>query len=261
MWIWVVGVVGVVLFFYFRGQTISEYDAEILEEQVPGFGPKIDLLTAARGYLSFPISWCLLLGTIAAWAWRVQLGNFSQWDIITVALILGAWPFQEWAIHAWLLHLKPMKIAGREFEPLVVRTHRIHHQNPWVPKLGLTTPHMIVAYLVGLPLMSSLFMSIELAATTTAVTIAMILNYEWVHYLIHTSYQPKTELYRRMWRNHRLHHFKNEKLWFGVTMTAGDTILGTSPSREDAPHSTTCLTLGVEQERSQWTDCNEAAKP
>ena len=38
--------------------------------------------------------------------------------------------------------------------------------------------------------------------------------YEWCHYLIHTDYKPKTAVYRAIWRNHRLHHFKNEHYWF-----------------------------------------------
>jgi len=49
-----------------------------------------------------------------------------------------------------------------------------------------------------------------------------------VHLLVHTRYRPRTALYRRLWRNHRLHHFKNERLWFGVTMLGGDRLLGTA---------------------------------
>ena len=33
---------------------------------------------------------------------------------------------------------------------------------------------------------------------------------------------PRTALYQRLWRNHRLHHFKNEHYWMGVTMTGGE---------------------------------------
>ena len=37
--------------------------------------------------------------------------------------------------------------------------------------------------------------------------------YEWCHYLIHTDYKPKGAVYRVIWRDHRLHHFKNEHYW------------------------------------------------
>ena len=36
-----------------------------------------------------------------------------------------------------------------------------------------------------------------------------------------------------LWRNHRLHHCKNEHYWFGVTMLSGDRLLGTAPAVAD----------------------------
>ena len=47
-------------------------------------------------------------------------------------------------------------------------------------------------------------------------------------------------------RNHRLHHFKNEHYWFGVTMLGADRLLRTAPQAEDVERSPTARTLGVE---------------
>jgi hypothetical protein len=49
-----------------------------------------------------------------------------------------------------------------------------------------------------------------------------------------------------LWRYHRLHHFKNEHYWQGVTMHLGDRVLGTLPDHTKVPTSPTCRTLGVE---------------
>ena len=57
---------------------------------------------------------------------------------------------------------------------------------------------------------------------------------------------PGTGFYRRLWRNHRLHHFQNENYWFGLTMLTGDRLLETQPPKEKASRSKTVLNLGVE---------------
>ncbi|MGH7286829.1 MAG: sterol desaturase family protein [Myxococcota bacterium] len=55
----------------------------------------------------------------------------------------------------------------------------------------------------------------------------LALRYEWIHFLIHTRYRPRTSWSRRLWRNRLRHHFRNERHWYGVTMLAADRLLGT----------------------------------
>src|SRR5205085_9101116 len=83
-----------------------------------------------------------------------------------------------------------------------------------------------------------------LALTGLAFFLVMSLRYEWVHFLVHTRYRPRTEYFRRLWRNHRLHHCKNEHYWFGVTMLGGDHLLRTSPDPSSVDLSPTCRRLG-----------------
>jgi sterol desaturase/sphingolipid hydroxylase (fatty acid hydroxylase superfamily) len=68
-----------------------------------------------------------------------------------------------------------------------------------------------------------------------------------VHFLIHSTYRPKGWYYRYIYRAHRLHHFRNENYWFGVTVHLGDHVLRTFPGKDDVPVSATAFTLGVEQ--------------
>jgi sterol desaturase/sphingolipid hydroxylase (fatty acid hydroxylase superfamily) len=74
----------------------------------------------------------------------------------------------------------------------------------------------------------------------------MLSVYEWTHFLIHSSYRPRRSVYRAIWRAHRLHHFRNERYWFGVTMHLGDRVLGTYPAKDAVPASLTARTLGVD---------------
>ena len=71
----------------------------------------------------------------------------------------------------------------------------------------------------------------------------MVAVYEWTHFLIHTSHRPRSRYYRSIWRNHRLHHFKNEHYWHGITNTIGDRVLRTHPDQADVPRSPTARVL------------------
>ena len=75
---------------------------------------------------------------------------------------------------------------------------------------------------------------------------ALGLCYEWTHFLIHTAYRPRSATYMRIWRNHRLHHFKNEHFWHGITNNLSDRVLGTNPDQRDVPKSETARTLAPE---------------
>ena len=72
---------------------------------------------------------------------------------------------------------------------------------------------------------------------------ALMFNYEWVHFLIHTDYKPKSAFYRKLYQGHRLHHFRNENYWYGVSRRFGDQVLGTNPSKNDVPLSPTVKAL------------------
>jgi hypothetical protein len=70
-----------------------------------------------------------------------------------------------------------------------------------------------------------------------------IFLYEWTHFVIHTAYRPRSRYYRSVWRNHRLHHFKNEHFWHGITQTVSDRVLGTLPDQREVPKSETARVL------------------
>ena len=72
----------------------------------------------------------------------------------------------------------------------------------------------------------------------------MGLTYEWIHYLVHTDYKPRTRAYRAVYLHHRLHHFKNENYWLTVTTAnTADRIFGTAPDPSAVPTSPTARNL------------------
>lgn len=180
---------------------------------------------------------------------RLALGDWSVWDAVIVLGIAAFWPLQEWLIHVFILHYRPVTILGRTLDFPVPQSHRRHHRDPWNIDILFIPSHV---FLYAIPLQVALWVglapTLPLAFTGLAAFYAFTLHYEWVHYLVHTRYRPKSWLYDRLWRNHRLHHCKNEHYWFGVTMLSGDRLLGTAPALEDVPTSRTCRTLGLEDD-------------
>jgi hypothetical protein len=179
---------------------------------------------------------------------RVAAGDWGWADLLVAAVILGFEPFTEWLIHVFVLHAKPKHVLGRTIDLYVSRKHRRHHADPrdiglvFVP-LQVLGPGL-VAVVAGVLVLAP---DRTLGLTGLVTGVAMLLCYEWTHFLIHTRYGPRGRYYRSIHRAHRLHHHRNERYWFGVTINLADHALGTFPGKDDVELSPTARTLGVEE--------------
>jgi hypothetical protein len=179
---------------------------------------------------------------------RIALGGWRWWDLGIAAIILAAQPLTEWIIHVTVLHWKPKMLGRLTIDPLGARRHRQHHANPKILGLVLVPRQILLGSVIaGVPILWLLTPTWRLALTGLMTSYLMYLAYEWVHFLIHSSYRPKGWYYRYIYRAHRLHHYRNEKYWFGVTVHIADHVLRTFPDKDAVPVSPTAFTLGVEQ--------------
>jgi sterol desaturase/sphingolipid hydroxylase (fatty acid hydroxylase superfamily) len=156
------------------------------------------------------------------------LAFLTGWIAPNFALILlGALLFylSEYGMHRFAFHAPPLSLPT--LRKLQHRLHYDHHVEPsrldllflpiWflVPNLAVAT--ILVALVFGAePSLSALF-GMMLA----------ILHYEWVHYVAHIPYQPKTRFGRWLKQYHLRHHFISEKHWFGVSNPTLDGVFGT----------------------------------
>ena len=201
---------------------------------------------AFREFLRHPSARLLLALSAGSWLVRLGLGGWGIWDALIPVIILALEPFTEWVIHVVLLHWKPRQVAGRRIDPLIARKHRAHHRDPKDAELVFVPMQVLVpAVTVGAVLYLVLLPTLRLGVTTMAAAYTMFLVYEWTHFLIHSTYRPKTRAYRYVWRAHRLHHYRNENYWFGVTLHMADHVLRTFPEKDAVPASDTARTLGV----------------
>jgi sterol desaturase/sphingolipid hydroxylase (fatty acid hydroxylase superfamily) len=204
----------------------------------------VSLRGEAKVMFSFPGPRLIAAALVVAVVARVSLGQWGWADLVVAAAILAFEPFTEWLIHVFVLHFKPRTIGGRRVDPLASRKHREHHADPKDRELVLVPAQVIF---IGVPVAAAIALLVadpmRLGVTGLVTGYAMLLAYEWTHHLIHSAYRPNGRYYRTIWRAHRLHHFRNENYWFGVTMTLGDHVLRTSPQKDEVPLSPTARAL------------------
>ncbi|GMV38532.1 MAG: putative fatty acid hydroxylase [Myxococcales bacterium] len=206
----------------------------------------VTLRGAVRVFLRYPTPWILGVSALAALAVRLWLGAFTYWDLVIPAAILALWPTQEWVFHVVFLHFRPRRLLGRTLDLPVARAHRAHHRDPWRIDKAFIPLHIVIGGVPFQLLIWNVLLPPTLAFTGIAFYLLLATHYEWIHFIVHTRYKPRGAWLRRLWHSHRLHHCKNERYWYGVTMLSGDRLLGTSPAPQATPLSPTCRTLGYE---------------
>jgi hypothetical protein len=184
---------------------------------------------------------------------RLVLGNWGAGDVAVGLAVVVLTGFVEWFIHLFVLHASADAWTSRRLG--TGTGHRQHHLDPPDLQWLLLRPVDAATFVVVLALWSAAWaapLTLAIggnvtASTVTAIALAAIglAHYEWTHLLSHTSYRPKSRYYARLARNHRWHHYRNERYWLGVTSNLGDRVLRTLPAdRGDVPLSDTARTLG-----------------
>jgi len=195
-----------------------------------------DAVTQFVGYRSPKL---LLFISMSAFVFRlVEPSPLGLLDACIAIGIVLYWPVQEWWMHRWLLHLPAVTIGSKTFEPAFARDHKRHHRFPNDMEYTLLPVSQIVRagiFYFGLGLL--LFQSVSAASTLLSIAALMTLAYEWTHYLTHTTYKPRSAYYRKIWKLHRWHHYKNEHFWFSFTVPYIDGWLGTGPNPKEVPKS------------------------
>lgn len=183
---------------------------------------------------------------------RGALGGIGWFDLALVGVVAALAGPVEWIIHRTLLHAPEDSIRMRRLQ--TGTGHREHHLDPLDVGWALLAWSDALVFAVMLSLFSAVW-TVPLAAifgvaivpawaTATFASIVALGHYEWTHLLIHTRYRPKTRLYRRLAKNHRLHHYRNEHYWLGVTSNMGDRAFQTLPkAKTDVPLSETARNL------------------
>jgi len=148
---------------------------------------------------------------------------------IIVAFLSGIffWTFFEYIMHRFVFHMVAESERARK---IVYIMHGNHHEYPRdrerlfmppVPSIILASAIFSVMYLIA-----NLFGASQYVFTFFPGFLLGYLVYGSMHYAIH-AWNPPYKWMKPLWRNHHLHHYKNDHQGFGVSTTIWDRIFGT----------------------------------
>ncbi|MBC7535571.1 MAG: sterol desaturase family protein [Ferruginibacter sp.] len=149
--------------------------------------------------------------------------NFSVLSIFL--LFIGGiffWSLTEYILHRFAFHYQPESERGKKFNYII---HGNHHQYPrdkerlFMP----AAPSLIIAFTLFLLMF---FLLGETAFPFFPGFVFGYLLYGSMHYAIH-AWNPPFKWMKGLWRNHHLHHYKNDDMGFGVSSTLWDHVFGT----------------------------------
>ena len=181
----------------------------------------------------------LCLGVVAVIAFSL----FGGPALSLLWVVVGALMFylSEYSWHRFAFHAPPARWVW--LRRMQHRLHYDHHVEPnrldllflplWFLGPNLVVTGALAYFILGGARVPSVLLGIMLA----------LLHYEWVHYVAHIPYQPRTAFGRWMKQYHLRHHFISEKLWFGVSNPSLDVLYRTYRAPKDVEKSATVRKL------------------
>lgn len=149
--------------------------------------------------------------------------DYSVLYIIFIFIVgMVFWTFFEYLMHRFAFHWIANSERAKKF---VYIMHGNHHEYPRdrerlfmppVPSIILASAIFVLQFLI---LGKSAFMFFP-------GFIFGYLMYGTMHYAIH-AWNPPFKWMKPLWRNHHLHHYKNDDMGFGVSTTIWDRVFGT----------------------------------
>lgn len=150
---------------------------------------------------------------------------FNYPALKVVLLFFGGmffWSLFEYFAHRFLFHWEP---KGERAKKIVYTFHGCHHQYP------RDTTRLFMPPLPSILISGSVFglMYLLLGHDAFVFFPGFLLGYLFygtIHYAIH-AWNPPFKWMKPHWRNHHLHHYKDEHMGFGVSSTLWDHVFGT----------------------------------
>jgi sterol desaturase/sphingolipid hydroxylase (fatty acid hydroxylase superfamily) len=171
-------------------------------------------------------------------AWPLVRGAPGAAAVLGLALAgLLFWTLLEYVLHRFVFHF-PVNQASALQRDLYFLIHGVHHDYPYDADRLVMPPlaSLAIALVVGSPIY--LLLGPVCFPPAFAGLIAGYLWYDLTHYAVH-HWKPRTAFGRLQRRNHLVHHFQGEPIFYGVSSPLWDLVFGTygAPgSRAQAPN-------------------------
>jgi len=181
----------------------------------------------SRTHISIPISIFIVISSVLlfyAFKYTTLPG------ILIPFLFLGGFLFFtliEYLVHRFVFHMEPTSNFKKKIQ---YNMHGVHHEFPkdkdrlaMPPLLSITLA--LVLFVIFYSLMDTKVFGF-LPGLLTGYA-----SYLFVHFIVH-AYAPPKNIFKELWVNHAIHHYKDNSTVFGVSSPLWDYVFGTMPTKK-----------------------------
>lgn len=181
--------------------------------------PVLNRIARTPIWLPFVVYLPLIGVAVGVFFWRSDVG--AGLSVVLFGLGWLTWTLTEYIIHRFLYHT----YGGPEWlKRIRDRGHWQHHRHPKDPYC-LAMPVVMSLLIAGVFLGVAWFFLHMGALVFWAGMVWGYLVYLWFHYAQHRY--SRVRFFKKLWRHHVLHHYKNPDANFGVSTRLWDIVFGT----------------------------------
>ncbi len=186
--------------------------------------PILERLT--RTHISLPL---ITLAGISGYLlyYGVQETAVAGWILATLFFVgfLG-FTWVEYMAHRFVYHMEP---DAKWKEELTYKFHGVHHDYP-KDKTRLALPPWVSGIIAGVLYLALNFAIGDYVYGLLPGILVGYASYLGVHYTIH-AFRPPNNIFKALWVNHGIHHYKHNDKAFGVSSPLWDYVYGTMPDK------------------------------
>lgn len=180
----------------------------------------LELLTKTHPVIIFGM-YLPLIGYMLYYSRTALHYSWLKMGLIYIAAVF-AWTLFEYLAHRFIFHWVSEHPLAKK---ITYTMHGNHHEYPRDRQRLFMPP--VPSVIISSFLFAVFYLLMQHAAWVFFPGfISGYLAYGSMHYAIH-AWAPPFKWLKPLWRNHHLHHYKNEELGFGVSSTLWDRVFGT----------------------------------
>lgn len=181
----------------------------------------------SRTHISIPLT-IFFSYAVGLLYWNIKNTDLST--IITISLFLVgliSFTWVEYMVHRHVFHLKTYTQLRVKLQYTM---HGVHHEFPKDKDRLAMPPLLSITISTILLLLFKVVMGDFVFAFLPGFLVGYSL-YLSVHYMVH-AYAPPKNLFKALWVNHSVHHYKDGEVVFGVSSPFWDYVYGTMKLKE-----------------------------
>lgn len=176
----------------------------------------------SRTHISIPLA-IFFSYAAALLYWSITHTSLDAWTTVGMfafGFVLFTWV--EYMTHRYVFH---MNTYTKWREKLQYTIHGVHHEYP-KDKERLAMPPLLSITIATVLLLGFRLILGDLVFAFLPGFLVGYAFYLSVHYIVHV-YQPPKNIFKALWINHSVHHYKHGEYVFGVSSPFWDYVYGT----------------------------------